>query len=72
MALPITVDSAIESVELLPPDDQMMVEEIIHNRLIEKRRNELAESVKMSREEYLAGKTGKGTVNDFLHEIENE
>ncbi len=72
MSLPITIDSAIESVELLPPDDQMMVVEIIRNRLIEQRRNDLAESVMISREEYKAGKTGKGSVDDFLQEIENE
>lgn len=66
------INDFLESVSKLPLDDQLMISQIIHNRVIEAKRNELADSVKESREEYSANKTGRGSAEDFLKDAENE
>ena len=66
------INDFLESVSKLPLDDQLMISQIIHNRDIEAKRKEFADSVKESKEEYFAGKTGSGTTEDFLKETENE
>jgi len=62
----LTVDIALDTLSQLSLDDQIMVSEILAKRAIEQRRNELAESIRISREEYAQGKTGSGSVDDFL------
>jgi hypothetical protein len=66
------INDFLESVSKLPLDDQLMISQIIHNRVIEAKSNELADSVKESREEYSANKTGRGSAEDFLKDAENE
>ncbi len=66
------INNFLESISKLPLDDQLMISEIIHKRVIEAKRKELADSVKESKQEYLANKTGKGSVDDFLNDLENE
>ena len=66
------INEFLESVSKLPLDDQLMISQIIHNRVIEAKRKELANSVKESKDEYSAGKSGRGSVNDFLKDIESE
>ena len=66
------INDFLESVSKLPLDDQLMISQIIHNRVIESKRKEFANSVKESKEEYFAGNTGRGTIEDFLKETENE
>lgn len=62
----------LESVSKLPLDDQLMISEIIHKRVIEEKRKKLAESVKESKEEYKASKTKSGSIEDFLKDVESE
>ncbi|MHB1688284.1 MAG: hypothetical protein ACYCVH_13040 [Ignavibacteriaceae bacterium] len=62
----------LESVSKLPLDDQLMISEIIHKRVIEEKRKKLAESVKESKEEYQANKTKRGSVDDFLKDMASE
>jgi hypothetical protein len=62
----------LESVSKLPLDDQLMISEIIHKRVIEEKRKKLAESVKESKEEYKTSKTKSGSIEDFLKDIESE
>jgi hypothetical protein len=66
------INDFLESVSKLSLDDQLMISQIIHNRVIEAKRKEFANSVKESKEEYFAGKTGRGSTEDFLKETENE
>jgi len=66
------INDFLESVSKLPLEDQLMISQIIHNRVIEAKRKEFANSVKESKEEYFAGKTGRGLTEDFLKETENE
>lgn len=67
-----TINNVLESVSKLSLDDQLMISEIIHKRVIEEKRRELASSVKESKEEYLTNKTQKGSVDDFLKELGDE
>lgn len=59
----------IEDVETLPVDDQMLLIEIIRQRLIQQRRSELAAEVAGAREAYQTGNVRRGSVEDLLHEI---
>jgi hypothetical protein len=42
---------------------------IVKRRLIEERRDRLAQSIKEAREEYKRGKIRKGTVDDLMNEL---
>ncbi len=66
------INDFLESISKLPLDDQLMISEIIHKRVIEEKRKQLAQSVKESKEEYLSEKTKRGSVEDFLNDLENE
>ena len=67
-----SINDFLESISKLPLDDQLMISQIIHNRVIEAKRKEFADSVKESKEEYFAGRSGRGSAEDFLKETENE
>ena len=62
----------LESISKLPLDDQLMISEIIHKRVIEEKRKRLADSIKESKEEYKANKTKSGSIKDFLKDVEGE
>jgi hypothetical protein len=66
------INDFLESISKLPLDDQLMISEIIRKRVIEEKRKKLAESVKEGKEEYLSNKTNKGSVEDFLKDLEAE
>jgi len=60
---------AIEMVESLPPDDQVLLIEIIRRRLIQHRRAELAAEVAEARDAYQRGEVRRGTVADLTKEL---
>ena len=60
----------IETVEALPPDDQMLLIEIIRQRLIEYHRAELIERVAEARQAYQQGNVRRGTVADLMKELD--
>ncbi len=66
------IDDLLENVSKLPLDDQLMISEIIHKRVIEAKRKSLANTIKESKEEYRLNKTGRGTVEDFLNDLEKQ
>ena len=72
MQTPINLNDVLETVSKLSLDDQLMISEIIHKRVIEEKRKKLAESVKESKEEYQANKTNSGSIEDFLRDVEVE
>jgi len=59
----------LEIVESLPQEQQENLIDIIRRRLIEHRREALAEQIKEAREEYKRGEVRRGTVEDPLREI---
>ena len=60
----------IESVEALEPDDQVMLIEIIRQRLIQHRRTELAAQVAEARAAYQRGEVRRGTAAELLDELD--
>jgi len=56
-------------VETLSPDDQALLVAIIHQRLIQNRRAELAVEIAEAREAYKRGETRSGTVADLMREL---
>lgn len=68
----ITLDKMLESIALFPLDEQQMISDIVHKRVIEEKRKLLANSVKESLEEYNSGATKSGSVDNFLNDVESE
>lgn len=60
----------IEDVETLPVDDQMLLIEIIRQRLTQHRRSELVAEVAEARQAYRVGDVRRGTVEDLLRELD--
>jgi enhancing lycopene biosynthesis protein 2 len=65
----ITFQKALDIVESLPDYQQEDLINIITRRLIEQRRNLLADSIKEAREEYARGEVKKGSVDDLMKEL---
>lgn len=61
--------NVIETVEKLSPDDQMLLVEIIRQRLLEKKRMELITEVTEARQAYQTGDVQRGTVDDLIKEL---
>ena len=59
----------IETVEALPPGDQVLLIEIVHQRLIQQRRTELAADIAEARNAYQRGEVRRGTVADLMDEL---
>lgn len=64
-----TFQEALESVESLPENQQEELINIIRRRRIERRREEIAESIKEARAEYARGEVTGGTVDDLMKEL---
>ena len=62
---------AIEGVETLPVDDQLLLIQIIKHRLIQHHRSELVSEVAEARAAYRTGNVQRGTIDDLLREIED-
>ena len=60
---------AIETVEELQPDDQLLLVEIIRQRLIQYRRAELVSEVAAARAAYQQNDVRRGSVEDLLKEL---
>jgi len=52
----ITFQKAIEVVESVPEEQQEVLIDIVQHRLIEQRREKLAQNIKKARNEYVGGK----------------
>jgi hypothetical protein len=63
--------SAIETIEALPPEEQVMVLEIIRHRLIQQRRADLIGQVAEARRAYSSGQAQRGNVADLLAELDS-
>jgi hypothetical protein len=63
--------NTIEQVEQLPVDDQMLLIEIIRQRLIQHRRRELVAQVAEAREAYRTGDVRSGSVDDLWRDVES-
>jgi len=59
----------IEAIEKLPAEEQNMVVDIIRNRLVQQRREQLVQNVANARAEYAAGDVYRGSVEDVMAEL---
>lgn len=60
---------AIETVEQLPAEDQILLIEIIRRHLVDQRRNQLADEIAESRAAYQRGEVTRGTAEDLLKDM---
>lgn len=65
-----SLQTAIEIVEQLSPEDQTELLKIIYRRLIEQRRERLTEEVAETRQAYQTGQVRRGTVDELIAELD--
>ncbi|MGK7946262.1 MAG: hypothetical protein AB4058_17510 [Microcystaceae cyanobacterium] len=61
---------AIETVEALSPEEQVMLVEIMQNRLQEQKRQELLENIAQSEQDYAEGNVDRGSVSDLMKTLD--
>jgi ribosome recycling factor len=66
----VTFQDALEIIESLPEEQRESLMEIVKHRLIEERRDRLAQIIKEAKEEYKNGEFKKGTIEDLLRDLE--
>jgi hypothetical protein len=62
----VTVDAVLEEIAQLSLEDQEMVDEIVHKRIIEGKREEIHADYLAALEEWNQGKTKSGSVDDLF------
>ena len=65
----VTFQDVLNMIESLPEEQQENLIAIIRRRLIEHKREVLAERINEAREEYRLGKVRRGTVDNLMKEI---
>ena len=65
----VTFREALDVVESLSDEERLALVEIVKHRLVERRRDEIAESVREAREDYARGEVRKGTADDLLRDL---
>jgi hypothetical protein len=65
----VTFQEVLDIVESLPEYQQEDLVDIIRRRLIEQRRDRLANSIREAREEYARGEVKKGTIDDLMKDL---
>ena len=63
------LQQALDVVEGLPPEEQVMLFEIAHRSFIDQRRTSLAGEIAAARQMYRQGQVQRGTVDDLMAEI---
>jgi len=66
MTMAVTVDAVLEEIAQLSLEDQEMVDEIVHKRVIEGKREEIHADYLAALEERNLGKTKSGSVDDLF------
>lgn len=65
----ITFQKALEMVESLPEYQQENLLDIIQRRLVDHKRELLAQSIKAARQEYARGEVKTGNVADLIRDV---
>ena len=65
----VTFDEVLDIIESFPEKQRESIVEIVKRRLTEERREQLAQTIKESREEYARGEVRRGTVEDLFREV---
>ncbi|MGL5872270.1 MAG: hypothetical protein ACRC2R_07860 [Xenococcaceae cyanobacterium] len=61
----------LEQIETLSNDDQEILIDLVKRRLIERRRDEIAENITKAHQEYQSGEVFRGSVEDVIAELDN-
>ena len=59
----------LEGIETLPLEDQEILRDILHRRIIERRREELVQDVQQAQQEFQAGACRSVTPAELMNEI---
>ena len=65
----ISFQDALDAVESLPEYQQEDLIDIIKHRLIENRRDFLAQNIRKAKKEYNRGEVKKGSVDDLMRDL---
>jgi len=63
------LEVALEAIDRLSSEEQEVLLEVAHRRLIERRRVELAQEIAEAREAYRLGQVRRGTAQDLAAEL---
>ncbi|PZO49431.1 MAG: hypothetical protein DCF15_16935 [Phormidesmis priestleyi] len=63
------LDQVLESIEMLPVEDQEMLAELLRKRLIERRRDEIAKTIAQTQKDYKEGNIFRGSVEEVIAEL---
>ena len=59
----------LEGIETLSLEDQEVLRDILHRRIVERRREELVQDVQQAQEEFQAGACRPATPEELMNEI---
>ncbi len=65
----VTFQKALEIIESLPEEQRESLIDVVRRRLIEERRDRLAQNIKEAKGEYKRGEIERGSVDDLMHEL---
>ncbi len=63
-------DRVLESIEKLSLNEQEALIQVVRQRIIEKRRDEIAANISQARVEYAKGEVFRGTVTEIMDELD--
>ena len=72
MSKTIQFNQILEMIDYLSVDEQDDLINIVRHRQIEKRRQQIANKINQTRQEYQEGKVFRGTVDDIIAELNND
>ena len=65
----VNFQEVLEIIESFPEEQRESLIEIVKCRLVEERRDQLAQGIKEAREEFRRGEVKRGTVDDLMREL---
>ncbi len=61
----------LEQIDTLSCDDQEILIDLVKRRLVERRREEIADNIAKAHQEYQSGEVFRGSVEDVIAELNN-
>lgn len=66
----LTFNDLLEAIDDLPVEQQEDLIRIVRHRLTDRRREEIAERVRLARIEFAEGRTKRGSVEDLMNDLD--
>lgn len=67
-----TVNDILQSVAILPLDEQCLIAETLNKRILELKRERMVIRAKEAEQNYHTGNTIQGTVSDLMRALNND